>query len=334
MAPMPRRSPFAGRHARAGVSFIVAAVILAATSVSVDLTVPGFASAEWSAIVATASHALEFAAVWVALPIGVALVVTAGERVAGWRVALAVAAAVAAPVAVQASGASRSPFVILLALAAAVIGYALIVFGLTEHRRDRSRPGRATVAIAVLAAANLAIIALGTLHLLVWNPLARVPALDTAQIYLVLGEGPGGVDAGPAAWAIVSTLATVAAAVFAFVGARHGMVNAHAVVTGGLLLIHATSFFLWGAGIGLGDELAAAFGGPSGDASPAGSLIALIGASCLAAAILIQLLPAATPVDDEADAAEHDADGEGDGDGPAGHGGDGGLPLAPASVTS
>lgn len=332
MAPMPRRSPFAGRHARAGVSFLAVAVILAATSVSVDLTVPGFASTDWRTIVATASHVLEFAAVWVALPLGVALVLTAGERTAGWRLALAVAVAVAAPVAVQVSGAARSPFVILLALAAAVVGYALIVFGLAEHRRDRSRPGSATIAIAVLAAANLTIIALGTLHLLVWNPLARVPALDAAQIYLVLGEGPGGVDGGPAAWAVASTFATVAAVVFASFGTRRGTVNTHAVVTGGLLLIHATSFFLWGAGIGLGDELAATFGGPSGDASPAGSLIALAGASCLAAAILIQLVPASAAVDDESDAAERDADGEGDG--PADHGGDGGLPLAPASVTS
>ena len=77
---------------------------------------------------------------------------------------------------------------------------------------------------------------------------------------------------------------------------------------------------------------AAAFGGPAVDASPTGSLIALAGASCFAAAILIQLLPAAAAVDDEADAASHDADGEGDD--PAGHGGDGGVPLAPASVTS
>lgn len=334
MARMPRRSPFAGRHARAGISFLAAAVILAATSVSVDLTVPGLASADWRAIVATASHALEFVAVWVALPLGLALVLTAGERVPGWRLALAAAAAVAAPIVVQATGAARSPFIILLALAAAVTGYALIVFGLTEHRRDRSRPAGVVIAVTVLAVANLAIIGLGTLHLLVWNPLARVPALDTAQIYLVLGEGPGGVDGGPAAWAIVSTLATAAAAIFALFGARRGTVNAHAVITGGLLLIHATSFFLWGAGIGLGDELAAAFGGASGDASPAGSLIALVGASCFAAAILIQLLPAAAGVDDEADAAPHDADGEGEGDGPADHGGDGGVPLAPASVTS
>ncbi|MGR0218866.1 hypothetical protein [Agromyces sp. ZXT2-6] len=331
MARLPRRSPFAGRHARAGVSFLAVAVILAATSVSVDLSVLGFASAEWRTIVATASHALEFAAVWVALPLGVALLFTAGEP-AGWRRAVAVAAAVAAPIAVQLSGAARSPFLILIALAAAVGGYALIVFGLTEHRRDDSLPGRTTTAIAVLAAANLVVIALGTLHLLLWNPLARVPALDASQIYLVLGEGPGGVDGGPVAWAIVSTLATVAAAVSAFVGARRGTVNAHLVVTGGLLLIHATSFFLWWAGIGIGEDLAAAFGGSAGDASPAGSLIALAGASCLAAAILIQLLPAAVPVDDEADAADRDADGEGDG--PADHGGDGGVPLAPASVTS
>lgn len=332
MAGMPRRSPFAGQHARAGVSFLAVAVILAATSVSVDLTVPAIASSGWRTFVSTTSHALEFAAVWVALPLGVALLVSAGERPAGWRRALAVAAAVVAPIAVQLSGAARSPFLILLALAAAVSGYALIVYGLSEHRRDTSRPERVTVAIIALAAANLGVIVLGLLHLLVWNPLARVPALDAAQIYLVLGDGAGGVDGGPAAWAAVATLATVAAAACAFIGARRGAVNAHLVVTGGLLLIHATSFFLWWAGIGIGEDLAAAFGGTVGDASPVGSLLALAGATCLAAAILMQLLPAAAPVDDEADAAEHGADGEGDG--PADHGGDGAVPLAPASVTS
>ena len=332
MAGMPRRSPFAGQHARAGVSFLAVAVILAATSVSVDLTVPALASSGWREFVATASHALEFAAVWVALPIGVALVVSAGERPAGWRRALAVAAAVAAPVAVQLTGAARSPFLILLALAAAVSGYALIVYGLTEHRRDSSRTGSATVAIGVLAAANLGVVALGLLHLLVWNPLARVPALDAAQIYLVLGDGRGGVDSGPAAWAAVATTATAAAATWAYVGARRGAVNVHSVVTGGLLLIHATSFFLWWAGIGIGEDLAAAFGGAIGDASPAGSLLALAGATCLAGAILMQLLPAAAPVDDGADAADEGTDGEGDR--PADHGGDGAVPLAPASVTS
>ncbi|MEI5584396.1 MULTISPECIES: hypothetical protein [unclassified Agromyces] len=330
MARMPRRSPFAGRHARAGVSFLAVAVIVAATSVSVDLTAPGFPSAAWRGIVGAASHALEFAGVWIALPLGVALVLTAGEPPA-WRRWLGAAAAAAAPILVQTSGAARSPFIILLALAAAVTGYALIVFGVAEHRRDASPPGRVPLTVAVLAGANLAVVALGTLHLLLWNPLARVPALDAAQIYLVLGAGRGGVDASPAVWAIGSTVITAAAAVAALVGARRGVVNAHLVVTCGLLLIHATSFFLWGAGIGIGEELAGAFGGPVGDASPVGSLLALAGATCLAAAILIQLLPAA-PAED----ADEDEDAVGYGaaeqEGPARRA-DGGVAVAPASVT-
>lgn len=330
MARMPRRSPFAGRHARAGISFLAAAVILAATSVSVDLALLTFPSEQWRAIVAAASQAMEFAGVWVALPVGTALLLTAGEP-AAWRRALAVAAAVATPIVVQLSGAARSPFLILLALAAAVIGYALIVFGVAEHRRDPSPPGRVPVAVAVLATANLLVIALGALHLLLWNPLARVPALDMGQIYLVLGAGPGGVDATPAVWAFGAAFVTIAAAVAALVGAARGVANTHLVVTCGLLLIHATSFFLWGAGIGLGEQLASTFGGPIGDASPVASLLALVGAACLAGAILMQLLPAAPAVDDEADAAEQDWGGEEDG--PSGSGDGHGVPVAPASVT-
>jgi hypothetical protein len=233
---------------------------------------------------------------------------------------------------VQASGAARSPFLILLALAAAVTGYALIVFGVAEHRRDPSPAGRVHIAIAVLAAANLVVVALGTLHLVLWNPLARVPALDAAQVHLVLGAGPGGEDPGPAVWAIGATVVTAAAVVAAAVGARRGAVNAHLVVTCGLLLIHATSFFLWGAGIGIGEELAAAFGGPVGDASPVASLLALAGAACLAAAILIQLLPAAATQDeDDTEVVVHDERWDDDGQ-PGGRDG-GGVPVAPASAT-
>ncbi|MGR2752393.1 hypothetical protein [Agromyces arachidis] len=332
MARLPRHSPFAGRHARAGVSFLAVAVILAATSVSVDLTVPGLASPAWRAIVATASHVLEFVAVWIALPIGAALALTAGDRVAGWRRGLAVGVAIAAPILVQVSGSARSPFLILIALAAAVGGYALIVYGVTEHRGDDPHPRGGVVAVAVLSAANLVVIVLGLLHLLLWNPVARVEALDIAQIYLVLADAPGGVDGGPAAWAAIAALATVVGAAAALVGLRGGTVNAHFVVTCGLLLIHATSFFLWWAGIGIDEELAATFGGPIGDASPVGSLLALVGAGCFAAAILMQLLPAAKENEVADDDAEDDAGGEDDD--PGRSGGDGAEPLAPASVTS
>jgi hypothetical protein len=325
MTRMPRRAPLAGRHARAGAALLAVAVILAATSVSVGLALPGLASSGWRSVVEVASGVLGFAAVWIALPLGAYLLITAGTP-PPWRRIVAIAAAVMLPVLVAWSGVARSPFLILLALAGAVGGYAIIVLGLTEHRHDPVDRASVVVPVVVLGAANLLVVALGTLHLLVWNPLATVSELTLAEIFAALGAR-GGIDGGPLAWAIASTLVTAAAAVGALFGARRGMVTPHQVVTGGLLLIHGTSFFLWWAGFGLGLELADTFGTSGGDASPAGSLLALAGALCLAAAILLQLrLPSGTAEElADPDGPGETADEPGPDDGP--------QPVTPVTVT-
>lgn len=327
MTWMPRRVPFAGRHARAGAAFLAVAVILAATSVSVGLTTPGFASPVWRAVVESAAGVLGFTAVWVALPLGAYLLITAGTP-SRWRRIVAIAAAVILPLVVAWSGVARSPFLILLALAGAVGGYAIIVLGLTEHRRDPVDRASVVVPVAVLAAANLAVVALGTLHLLVWNPLAKVPELTLPEIFAAL-EARGGMDGSPLAWAIASTLLTAAGAIGALMGARRGLVTPHQVVTGGLLLVHATSFFLWWAGFGLGLELADTFATSGGDASPASALLALAGAVCLAAAILLQLRPPAGGPREQADADAPDGAALLDGPGPD----DGPQPVTPVTVT-
>ncbi|WP_438853330.1 hypothetical protein [Agromyces sp. M3QZ16-3] len=308
MTRMPRDGVFAGRRARAGASFLAVAVVLAATSVSVDLAVPGFGSTVQRTVVGVLSDVLEIVAVWGALPLGLLLLLLAGEPRA-WRRWVAVLVAVGAPIVVQLTGVGRSPFLILLALAAAVGGYALIALGLSEHRRDPSRPDRVAVAVVVLAAAELAVVALGVLHLLVWNPMATVPQLSLAQIYGILVERFGVIDGGPFVWAVGATLATAAGSIVAIQGSRRGIVTTHDVITVGLLLIHATTFFLWWAGFALGLHLADAFAAVGGDVSAVGSLLALLGASCLAAAILLQLRRATEgddgpgpPADDGADA--------------------------------
>lgn len=288
MTRTPRIGVLAGRRARAGASFLAVAVILAATSVSVDLATIGFASTVQPVVVGALSDVLEVVAVWGALPLGLLLLVSAGEPRA-WRRWAAIIVAVGAPIAVQLTGAGDSPFLILLALAAAVGGYALIALGLSEHRRDPIRPERVRTAVIVLAAAEVVVIILGLLHLLVWNPSATVPELSLAQIYGILVERFGVIDGGPFIWALGATLATAGGAIVAVQGARRGFVTAHAVVTVGLVLIHVTTFFLWWAGFALGLNLADAFAATGGDVSSVGSLLALVGASCLAAAILLQL---------------------------------------------
>ena len=228
MTRMPLHAPFVNRHARAGVSFLAVAVILAATCVSVALAIPGIASAGWRSAVQAATDGLGFAAVWIALPLGAYLLATSGSPKPSRR-ALAVVVAMALPILAEWSGASESPFLIMLALAAAVGGYALIGLGVSEQRRERSRS-------------------------------------DAAD-------------------------------------SRLAAVTPYEAVTGGLVLAHATSFLLWWVGLGL--DLAGTLGLGGGDASPLGALLALLGAACLSAAILLQLRASssdfALPADAEAE---------------------------------
>lgn len=299
---MSHPSPFAGIHARAGVSFLAVAVLLAATGVSVDLAI-GALVPEQRAIVAAASAVVDFIAVWIALPLGIALLATTRRR----RI-LAVAAAVTVPVVVQLTSATWSWLLIPFALVGAVAGYAVIAIGLAEHRLG-SRRG-SVLAIAALTVANLAAVAIGALHLLVWNPLAKAPGLTLDQVYAALEATDGRVTAIPLAWAILSSVLTVSAAAAALVVARRGLISTHQVVSVGLVLVHATTFFMWWAGFGLAMSLADTFATSGGDGTAAGWLLALAGTGCLAAAILLQLRrPAPAPRPETEDDVDPDAGG-------------------------
>ncbi|BDZ54694.1 hypothetical protein [Agromyces marinus] len=284
MTLKPRNALLAGRRARAGAAFLAVSVILAATSVSVDLAISGIAAPEWRETVAIASSLIGGVAVWGALPLGLLLLLTAGHP-SPWRSWSALAAAVAAPVLVWWSGLAHSAFLILVALVAAVGGYALIAAGIGGRGARTGSRRAAIAAIIVSVLVEVAVVAIGLMHLLVWNPVAKIPDLDLAQIYDVIGTR----DPGPSGWAIGSVLVTVVATVFAVRGVRAGLVDAHDIATGGLLLVHATTFFLWWAGFGLGMTIADSFATTGYDASPAGALLALAGAVCLAVAILMQI---------------------------------------------
>lgn len=310
MPRMPHPSPFAGLHPRAGVSFLAVAVLLAATGVSVDLAI-GALVPEQRGVAAVASAVVDFTAVWVALPLGIALLGTAGEPTRR-RWAVAIAAAVVVPVLVQLTSATWSWLLIPFALVGAVAGYVVIAIGLAEHRFG-SRRG-AELAIAAFAVANLVVVAIGALQLLVWNPLARAPGLTLEQVYAAVEATEGRVSAVPLAWVILSSVLSITAAAAAFVAARRGLISTHHALSVGLVLVHATTFFMWWAGFGLAMSLADTFATSGGDGTAAGLLLALAGTGCLSAAILLQLRrPAATPADD-ADAEESSDDADADAD--------------------
>jgi hypothetical protein len=157
------------------------------------------------------------------------------------------------------------------------------------------RSGASRLALACgLAMVNLALIAAGALHILLWNPLVRVPGLAIDEIYsqmAVRGEGGGHIMVF--AWAALWGLASIALAVVGSLPPMAPVLTARRMIVLALLLIGATVFFHWWAGWGMGMSLADAFGTSGGDAAVSGPILSLIGQLALVSALFIALVPPA-----------------------------------------
>lgn len=152
---------------------------------------------------------------------------------------------------------------------------------------------RRRVALACgLALANLALIALGTVHILLWNPLARIPGLTIDEIYAEMsarGEGGGGVMV--VAWAVLWGLVSIALGVVGSLSRMATVLTARRITVLGLLLIGVTVFFHWWAGFGMGMSLADTFATSGGDAAVSGPILSLVGQLALVAALFVALVP-------------------------------------------
>jgi hypothetical protein len=145
----------------------------------------------------------------------------------------------------------------------------------------------------VFAAVNLVVIAAGALHILVWNPLARVPGLELGELYTqmyALGEGAGAV-AFVAVWAVFWAIATIAYVVGSALPAYRPFFTGRRIAAFGLVLISATCLFSWFAGFNMSMSLADAFATSGGDAAWSGPLIALTGQAAMIAALFVVLAP-------------------------------------------
>ncbi|MFC0682311.1 hypothetical protein ACFFGH_31155 [Lysobacter korlensis] len=207
----------------------------------------------------------------------------------------------------QWDGFAASAEVSLLMLAAVPV---LLAVGVSTGRAARSadvqagitRPdppaaGRSarrsrTMLAAALGVANLAVIAAGAMHILVWNPLARVPGLSLNEIYgqmRAVGEGTaaGGFVASWAGfWSFATVLYVIACALpLRQVGTRRR------VAVAGLLLIGATCILAWTAGFNMGMSLADAFGTGGADAAISGPLLSLAGQLAVAGALFLACAP-------------------------------------------
>ena len=193
-------------------------------------------------------------------------------------------------------------FVVIVLLAGGVVsGTAAILAavrggGIVDGARPAARLGsERTWAVALpLGVANLVVIADGAPHILVWNPLARVPGRSLDQIYAEMAAMGEGTLAGGfvSVWAGFWAVATVAYLVMCAVPMLRPVLTRRRVAVLGLLLIAATCAFAWIAGFHMGMSLADAFLTGGGDAALSGPVLMVFGQLSLVAALFIALAPA------------------------------------------
>lgn len=178
----------------------------------------------------------------------------------------------------------------LLFASGAICG--LIVLGgsptLRLGHRTATRRQRVPVALAG-AAVVVAVAVIGAIDLLVWNPLAKVPALPLDAIYgeMVVRDG---FDIGTnvlwvVGWAAFWITAAIVVVAMACIG-RLSTFTPRRVVVVMLVLIGAAIFCRFFAGFGFGMSIADTFDTNGGDGSFVSALLPYVGQLALAGAVI------------------------------------------------
>jgi hypothetical protein len=144
------------------------------------------------------------------------------------------------------------------------------------------------------AVAVLAVVAVGILHITVWNPLAKLPGLTLDDIYGAMAAA--GEAASPVLlviWASGGVLSAVALLVLGFAPTARIRLAASTrrIVIVGLAAVAGSALSVWVAGFGVGMGIADTFGTDGGDRAGTGVALTLIGAAAGIPAVLLALVP-------------------------------------------
>lgn len=162
-----------------------------------------------------------------------------------------------------------------------------------EHR-VATRRQRVPVAVAG-AALMLAVIVLGSIDLLVWNPLAKVPGTELSTIYALMAERDG-FSLQPTlvalvVWVVFWTVPTLLITALA-VHRAGGPLTPRRLAIAMLALVGAAIFCRFFTGFGIGMSIADTFYTSGGDGSAVSAALAIVGQlSFAAAAILLGWAP-------------------------------------------
>jgi hypothetical protein len=285
---------FALRKARWGVGFLASAVILAFSFYTHAGT---FFANHWdsSGVLLVLLNGLSLSiaiGMLVAFVAGIAHLVSALVRSRNRLAQLSLLLLLAGAASIAGFlGASDFSFVLLGAVLFFASGIVAIIV-LTNIRptaKPARPPGNRRRSGILGTIALLMLVALGTVDLLVWNPLAMVPGRSLDEIYAGIGAGL----TGDLVFIIVWTVfwGVLAFAPIVLTRLRFARFGARAIMVATLVLGGSAIFFKFWAGFGIGMDIADGFAVSGGNASIAAGLLDLVGTLALVAAVLLTVPP-------------------------------------------
>lgn len=217
---------------------------------------------------------------------------TAAADAHGWKLLRYLGLGVLASV-VALLGLISTPLFGMLAGVAALAAIIVVAStrGAAPHARPEPRSRRVLLAL-IFTVLTLAGVAVGVLHITVWNPLAKMPGMTLDEIYAAMdaaNQGTGAILI--VAWAGFWSLAAIALPILCLVPRLDRLLSTRRIVVIGLLVVGGTVFFQWFAGFSMGMSMADTFMTSGGDAAPTGAVLTILGQVALVAALLVGLRP-------------------------------------------
>ncbi|WP_010206305.1 hypothetical protein [Salinibacterium sp. PAMC 21357] len=185
--------------------------------------------------------------------------------------------------------------VVVVAVLATPIALTIAASSNSSHDRVPIRRRTQWLVAVTTVLLTFATVAIGTLHIVVWNPLAAVPGLSLDAIYAQMaaaGESPFPYLIW--SWGVFWSLAALAFGGICLAPKLGGRMSARALAASGLTIVGLTLLFHGFAGFNMGMSLADTFAIGGGDTAPSGPALAILGQLCLVTIVWLLLLPQRT----------------------------------------
>lgn len=146
---------------------------------------------------------------------------------------------------------------------------------------------------SMLALLAVGVVVVGVLHILVWNPLAKMPGMGLSDIYAAMAEAqqPSGVVV-VATWAALFIAAALALPICCSLKRFAGPRSTRRIIVAGVMLVTTAGVTQWLAGFTTGMSMADTFFISGGDAAISGALLNVATLLGMIVAVFAALVPA------------------------------------------